>query len=128
MNTVVMADAIDFYNQGNSLNSTCKKFHTTPNTLKKLFKQNNVYVRNHREQLILENKKRAKPINHDFFTNLTQENCYYLGFLAADGCVRKDRNEIKVALSSIDKQFLENMKKNMGSDNEIKTYVSGDGF
>ena len=128
MNTELLLNAIDFYNQGNSMNSTCKKFHTTPGTLKKLFQKNNIHIRNQKEQLILENKKRAKPINHDFFSTPTQDNCYYLGFLAADGCVRKDRNEIKISLSSIDKQFLEDMKKNMNSSNEIKTYISNDGF
>lgn len=129
MNIKLLNDAIDFYKDGNSMAATARKFHSTPGTLKKLFKKNNIHIRGQQEQLILENKKRAKPINHDYFTVLNNVNSYYLGFLAADGTVRKNRNEIKVALSSVDKPFLEKMSKDLGQqDNNLHDYITNNGF
>lgn len=120
--------AIDFYNEGNSMSKTCKEFHSTPNTLKKLFKEKNVKIRNQREQLILENIRRTKQINHYFFTTLDKVNTYYLGFFAADATIRKDRNEIKIGLSSIDKDFLSELKEQLNTEKEIKTYITNNGF
>lgn len=128
MNANDIDKAIDFYNQGNSMNATCRKFKTTNGTLKKIFINKNVHIRNQKEQLILENKKRAKSLNHDYFSTLDDTKCYYLGFLAADGCIRKDRNEIKICLSSVDKNFLEEFKNNLNSEMEVKTYVTNNGF
>lgn len=128
MDTRLLQDAIDFYNQGNSMNSTAKQFHSTPGTLKKLFIQNNVYIRSQKEQLILENMKRAKKINHNFFNELNLKNSYYLGFLAADGTVRSNRNEIKIGLSSIDLQFLEQFQDDLESERSIHNYQTNNGF
>lgn len=128
MNTNELQFAIDFYEQGNSMAATCKKFHTTSKTLKKLLNDANIHIRNNREQLIIENIKRTKGVNHYYFSKPNNENMYYIGFLAADGTVRKSRNEIKVALSSIDKNFLLNMKKNLQIEKDVKTYFANNGF
>lgn len=128
MDTRLLPEAIDFYNQGNSMNKTAKQYNSTPQTLKKLFISNGVKIRNQKEQLILENMKRAKPINHNYFDKLTNENSYYLGFLGADGTVRKDRNEIKIGLSSIDLNFLEEFQKKLQSERPIHNYQTNNGF
>lgn len=128
MDTTMLPAAIDFYEQGNSMAVTARQFHSTPNTLKKLFQARGVHIRDQRESLILENKKRAKPINHNYFSTLTQENAYYLGFLAADGTVRKDRNEIKVGLSSVDKDFLVEFKDKLQAERDIHVYSTNNGF
>lgn len=128
MDANLLQTAIDFYNQGNSMTKTCKEFHTTPNTLKKLFLQQNIHIRNRTEQLIIENKRRAKKINHDYFSVLNNENSYYLGFLAADGTVRKDRNEIKIGLSAKDEYFLKDFQSKLNSEKEVHTYTNGKGF
>lgn len=128
MNVNMLQLAIDFYNEGNSIKKTCKEFHSTPNTLKKLFKENGIKIRSQQEQLILENIKRTKQINHYFFTVLDEVNTYYLGFFAADATVRKDRNEIKIGLSSVDKDFLSELKARLDTEKEIKTYITNNGF
>ena len=66
---------------------------------------NNIVIRSQKEQLVIENIKRTKQINHNYFEKLNNINCYYLGFLYADGTVRKNRNEIKICLASIDYDF-----------------------
>lgn len=128
MNIELLPLAIDFYNEGNSMVKTAKEFHSSPNTLKKLFKEQGIKIRNRKEQLILENIKRTKQIDHYFFSILNQVNSYYLGFFAADATVRKDRNEIKIGLSIIDKEFLIELKKYLKSEKEIKTYITNNGF
>ena len=110
MNIELLSLAIDFYNEGNSMAKTAKEFHSNPNTLKKLFKEQGIKIRNQQEQLILENIKRTKQIDHYFFSILNQVNSYYLGFFAADATVRKDRHEIKIGLSIIDREFLIELK------------------
>ena len=42
MNANDIDKAIDFYNQGNSINANCRKFKTTNSTLKRIFINNNV--------------------------------------------------------------------------------------
>ena len=128
MNANLLNEAKDFYNSGNSMKATCKKFHTTPNILKKLFVANNIYIRTQKEQCIIENMKRANFINHNYFSVLNNQNVYYLGFLAADGCVNKKNNSIKICLSSVDKDFLEQMRKNLQIENTIKIYQTNNGF
>ena len=128
MNIEMLQPAIDFYNEGNSMAKTCKEFHSTPSVLKKLFKINGVKIRTQKEQLILENIRRTKKINHYFFSELDETKAYYLGFFAADATVRKNRNEIKIGLSSVDKDFLFELKNQMEAEREIKTYTTNNGF
>lgn len=128
MNIEMLSQAIDFYNEGNSMAKTAKEFYSSPNTLKKLFKEQGIKIRGQKEQLILENIKRTKQIDHYFFNTLNQINSYYLGFFAADATVRKERNEIKIGLSSIDKDFLIELKEYLKSEKEIKTYITNNGF
>ena len=128
MDTRLLKEAIEFYEQGNSMNKTAKTYHSTPQTLKKFFISNGIKIRNRKEQLILENMKRAKAINHNYFDKLTNENSYYLGFLGADGTVRKNRNEIKIGLSSVDLNFLEEFKEKLGLERDIHNYQTNNGF
>ena len=50
-----------------------------------------------------------------------------LGFFAADGCVEKNGG-IKIALSSVDKQFLEEIRDVLQSNYPIRDYQTKDGF
>ena len=124
MNTEI----IDFYLEGNSRKKTCNKFNITDTKLKNILKENNIHIRNHSEQLILENIKRTKGINHFYFDELNNKNVYYLGFFGADATVRKNRNEIKIALSSMDKDFLEQLRKDINIEKKVKIRNTTNGF
>lgn len=124
MNTKI----VDFYKDGNSRKKTCEKFNIKDKELKELLIKNNIHIRSKKEQLIIENIKRTKNINHFYFDILNNKNVYYLGFLGADGTIRKNRNEIKIALSSIDKDFLTEFKNELQSDKEIKIRQTNNGF
>ena len=128
MNIELLNNAIDFYKEGNSMAATAKVFHSTPGTLKRLFRDRGIHIRGKQEQLILENKKRATPINHSFFSCPTDMSMYYTGFIAADGTIRKDRNEIKIALSAVDKLFLETMRQNLQYQGQVHDYMTNNGF
>lgn len=121
-------DIIKFYLEGNSIAATGKKFDLTAYKIKKLLMKNHVSIRSRSEQNILENIKRSKYINHNYFDELNDENVYYLGFLAADGTVRPRRNEIKIGISSVDRDFLVEFKNHLHSEREIKDYTTSNGF
>ena len=121
-------DLIDFYMQGNSLNKTSNTFNITPYKLKKIFQENNIVIRSQKEQLVIENIKRTKQINHNYFEKLNNINCYYLGFLYADGTVRKNRKEIKICLSSIDYDFLQKFKEDLQIEKNVVIRNTSNGF
>lgn len=121
-------DIIKFYLEGNSIAATGRKFNLTSYKVKKFLNEKKIPIRSRHEQNILENMRKGKQINHNYFNVLTQENVYYLGFIAADGTVRPRRNEIKIGLSSIDRDFLVTFKEKLKSEREIKDYITGNGF
>ena len=71
-----------------------------------------------------------KPINPDIdrriyscddfaFSKLTPEGAYWLGFIAADGCIREEKNCVCVVLKREDKGHLEKLKKFLKFDGKI---------
>lgn len=55
------------------------------------------------------------------FKGVDSENtAYWLGFLAADGSVREDRNQLILGLSKQDKAHIEKLKQFIGADADIK--------
>ena len=52
--------------------------------------------------------KRKHKLNDNYFESYTLENCYYAGFIAADGNIDKNLKKITITLSNKDKGFLEN--------------------
>ena len=53
---------------------------------------------------------------------------WLLGFLAADGCVEKDRNVIKLSLSTVDKELLERIRVEIDLKSEVKDYITSKGY
>lgn len=66
-------------------------------------------------------KLRKYQVNDAYFTNLTLENCYYAGFIAADGCIIK--NQLVIGLSGIDRPWLEAFKGALKAESPIKDRV-----
>lgn len=65
-----------------------------------------------------------KEVDHNTFSNYTQESCYWAGFLAADGCIGID-NTIRIELGGKDKDHVFKFKEFCKSEhtvsyNEIK--------
>ena len=121
-------EIIEKYEAGSSLASLSRQSNLSVYKIKKILQKNNIYIRTRFEQTVLTNMERGKKINHNYFDVLDNEKVYYLGFLAADGCVRPNRNEIKIGLSSIDKEWLENFRNKLESEREIYDYTTSKGF
>lgn len=63
---------------------------------------------------------RKHKINEHFFKTIDSENkAYWLGFIAADGCVSKDLKVLKIRLSIKDREHLEKIRTDLGSDAPI---------
>lgn len=121
-------EIIQLYEEGKSLNTLSLKSGLSTYKIKKILTENNIHIRTRSEQTVFTNMERGKKINHNYFDILNNENCYYLGFLAADGCVRPNRNEIKIGLSSIDREWLEEFREKLQSERTIKDYITSKGF
>lgn len=121
-------EILDYYNAGHSLAKTARKSNLSVRHTKDLLTKLGCKTRSKHEQNILENMRRGKKIDHNYFQSLNDKKAYYLGFLYADGCVRPNRNEIKIGLSSIDRSWLEDFQKELQSERTIKDYTTNKGF
>ena len=121
-------EIIKAYEDGASLASLSRQTGLSTYKIKKILQNNSVKIRTRFEQTVFTNMSRGKQINHNYFDELNNEKVYYLGFLAADGCVRPNRNEIKIGLSAIDREWLEEFKLKLNSEREIEDYITSKGF
>lgn len=108
------------YVDGASLNACSRKYHIQIPEVRKILTNHGVHIRNRSEQNFYTNTSRAYAVNHAYFSKLTQENAYYIGFLAADGNVSSRNNSISLSLAVIDTPFVEEYKKNLGIKAPIK--------
>jgi hypothetical protein len=61
-------------------------------------------------------RPRIYSVNDSFFDSIdTEEKAYILGFLAADGCISRNKYEIGFTLKRTDKEILEKIAKAMNS-------------
>lgn len=91
--------------------------------------ENNIHIRSFAEASKASAKYRRKyEVNDNYFDTQKPNMAYILGFLAADGSVSKDSNQIKIGLSAVDVDFLEMIKREMGIKNPILTYTTNNGF
>ncbi len=114
---------IEDYNNGLSMGDVVKKYHHDKNTLKKLFQEKNIKIRNRSEALLSSKKKkqaddskRKYMVNDDYFSNQNSKMAYILGFLMADGYVSKTINRIQINLSEKDADFLELFFNEIGGE------------
>jgi len=119
---------IGYYLNGNSLKACEREFKISAYRIKTILQNNNIKIRNRSEQLILENIRRTKGVNHDYFDTLNTENSYLLGFLAGDGYVHPKRNLIKIGLSAVDSDFIYAVKEKMQIEREPILYQTTKGF
>lgn len=119
---------IQSYLNGASLAQLSKEYNISAYRLKKILLNNNIHIRSKEEQNKYSPQNQRKyQINDYYFDEINHDSAYLLGFLAADGCVEKDGG-IKIGLSSVDRQFLENIKTALQSNYPIRDYQTKDGF
>lgn len=101
---------------------------SNPNIVKNILKKYNIHIRTQQEAAILSNKNRATHKKEDYFSTQNSNMAWLLGFLAADGSIRKNENEIKIGLSIKDKEILEKIKKELELETSIKEYTNSQGY
>jgi hypothetical protein len=71
------------------------------------------------------NKLVRYKCNENFFKHETQESLYWAGFIAADGCVKKNKNrhDLQIGLSQKDKLHLEKFKLAIDYDGPIRDFL-----
>lgn len=122
-------DIIELYEEGKSLSFIANKYNTYGAKIKTILIKNNIPIRTRAEQNRITNQERGKKVNHQYFDNIdTFQKAWLLGFLAADGNVSKDRNRIKIGLSSIDREILEKIQLEIESERNILDYETNQGF
>lgn len=107
---------------------TAKKANISVDQLKKYLQENNIHIRNRHEAIVNENKRRAYCVDEKYFSNQNANMAWILGFLASDGCVSSQRNEIIIHLAKTDLEILERIKNEIKIDRPITTDVSGRGY
>lgn len=93
--------------------------------IQKLLPNRTIYqIRNkaNYEKLCSNNNLRKYSINKEYFKYINEENCYWAGFIAADGNISRDMRKLSIKLSIKDKELLENFIKDIEYTNEIKYY------
>jgi len=72
--------------------------------------------------------KRKYNVYDNFFETPNKINCYYAGFIAADGCIRKycgkfvESYSLIIGISIKDKDFLEKFKQTISYEGNVKEY------
>lgn len=96
--------------------------HLLPNrTLSSIY--NRVY------KLKLKCKEKIKnvykyDVDHHFFKDLSNINCYWAGFIAADGWIKSDCNCLGIKISEKDINHLEKFKLDIKTNSPIKNKIS----
>lgn len=117
-----------YINQGKGQNPVIKQTGISKNELKLILEKNGYHLRNRHESIIAANKRRNKLQNQEYFSTQTHNMAWLMGFLAADGSIEKNRNVIKLALSTIDKEILEKIREEIQLEVSVKDYVTAKGF
>lgn len=97
--------------------------------VRKVLLENKIHIRSQSEAAIIANiQRRQFNLNDNYFSSENERMAYLLGFLASDGTVDKKNNRIKIGLSSVDKDFLITIKKELEYEGDILDYQTSNGF
>lgn len=86
------------YNDGYGTIEISKNLHIHRATVQKTLIRNNISLR--------KTSPYIKKYNVHYFDEYTAENCYWAGFILADGCIRSDRDAVEIHLQECDKEHL----------------------
>ncbi len=67
--------------------------------------------------------KHSRKINLNYFSSLNLENCYWAGFIAADGCIYLKRQQLIVNIQDRDYPHLLRFVQDIQSNNKIRRYT-----
>lgn len=117
------------YKQGWSLSALSREYLLSTYKIRKILIENNVKIRSRVQQNFLSNQQRSYSVQENYFNDIdTQTKSWILGFLMADGSISKDRNKIKIALSTQDREILEKIRQEIKIERKILDTETNKGF
>jgi DNA-binding transcriptional regulator WhiA len=102
---------IEKYNELKNIKKVAVSFGVSTRPIKRILDKNNILLTNRRYN-----------VNHNYFDVIdTEEKAYWLGFLYADGCVRKTKSgsQLVLKLSVKDETHLKLFKEHINSEHKI---------
>lgn len=100
-----------------------------PKKVRQILVNAGIHIRNFSEAAIYSNKNRTcYKKNTSYFQTPSSNMAWLLGFIAADGTIRKNENEIKIGLARCDREILEKIQQEIETDAPIKDYVTNNGY
>lgn len=111
-----------YINKGLSLKQISKELEVGYNTVLRYSKKYEL------KSKIGNQGARKHKFNEDFFKEInTEEKAYWLGFIAADGCIYNNSNawRLQINLKGSDKKHLEQFQKALGSNYKISEKTVG---
>lgn len=115
----------DYLSKTMFIKDICKKYNISDYIFNKILERNKIEKYDPRF-MYPQNQVKFK-VEESFFEKESPEMAYVLGFIAADGTVRKKANEIKITVAKKDAELLEKFKKLIGG-RDIKFYQTADGY
>ena len=117
-----------YVKEGKGQSYTAKQAGISVEALKKFLFENGIHIRTQKEAAIQSNINRTFKKNIQYFDKQSHNMAWILGFLAADGTIRKDSNQIKLTVADKDKEILEKIRAEIGIENEVKSFVTKNGY
>ena len=111
-----MEDIVElFVKENKSVSELAKSFHCSRDKVRKILNQNGIETNIKRNQFSTTIK-----MDETLFNEInSEETAYWLGFLYADGNIRKNRNEVSLTLQEKDLVTLQNFHKFCKNNNNI---------
>lgn len=119
----------NYVNKGFGLIKSGKEFGVGTRVVRRVLLENNIHIRSFSEAASISGvNRRIHDVNDNYFSEENHNMAYLLGFLASDGTIRKNDNSVKIGLSSVDRDFLLTIKKEIGYQGELTDYITSNGF
>lgn len=119
----------NYVNKGFGLIKSGKEFGVGTRVVRRVLLENNIHIRSFNEAASISGvNRRIHDVNDNYFSEENHNMAYLLGFLASNGTIRKNDNSVKIGLSSVDRDFLLTIKKEIGYQGELTDYITSNGF
>ena len=115
----------DYLSKTMFIKDICSKYNISDYIFNKTLREYN--IKKYDPHFLYPQNQRKFRVNEDYFDTESPDMAYILGFLAADCTVRKDKNEIKLTVSDIDKDILNEFYNRIGG-RPIKLYTDSKGY
>lgn len=110
---------VELYKENKSINQISKELNISWDTVKRDLVKSGIDIIKKTNQFQSDN-----GINNSLFSKISDSNsAYWLGFLYADGSIRKDRNEISLELQEKDIKTIEDFHSYCNNKNSIRKHI-----